>query len=187
VGGLVSRLWLVRAAILVCVMLVVGGSAALAAEIVAQGRDAGPRVEMRALGKVVVTNSRKGKAVLRATGLAPGKQVSGTLRIGNKSRNTVTLRLKRGTIKRVAGPYGGNLGALLRLKIVDVTKKKRPKVIYNGMLLTMKQRKLILKPRKARSFRFIVIFPAATRGVDQNLVMGSTLIVKYIWTATPRR
>jgi hypothetical protein len=168
-------------------VLVVGGSAALATEIASRASEAGPRVEMRATGKVVVTNSRKGKAVLRATGLVPGKQVSGTVRIGNKSRKTVTLRLKRGTIKRIAGPYGGNLGALLRLQIVDVTKRKRPKVIYNGMLLPMKQRKLILKPRRARSFRFIVIFPAVTPGVDQNLVMGSTLIVTYVWTATPRR
>jgi hypothetical protein len=183
------RLRLIRIACLAGIALVVGGSGALAAEIASQPRDATPRIEARASGKVVVTNSRKGKAVLSASGLKPGAQVSGTVKIGNKGRKVVTLRLTRAAMKQVAGPYGGQLGPLLRLSVIDVTKKKRPKVLYQGALVQMKTRKLgTLKPRKSRKFRFVVDFPAAApAGVDQNLAMGSTVTVKFVWTATPRK
>jgi hypothetical protein len=184
-----ARRRLIRVACLAGVVLVVGGSGALAAEMAAQGRDAAPRIEMRAAGKVAVTNSRKGRAVLSATGLAPGRHVSGTVKIGNKGGTAVTLRLQRGAMKQRVGPSGGRLGPLLQLSVFDVTKRKRPQLLYKGSLVTMKQRKLgIVKSRTSRSFRFVVDFPAAAApGVDQNLVMGSTLIVKFVWTATPRR
>jgi hypothetical protein len=186
---LLARKRLVRIACLAGIVVVVGGSGALAAEMASQARDAAPRIEMRATGKVAVTNSRKGKAVLSAAGLAPGRQVSGTVKIDNRGGKAVTLRLRRGAMKQLLGPNGGQLGPLLQLSVFDVTKRKQPKLLYKGSLVTMKQRRLgTVDSRKSRSFRFVVDFPsAAAPGVDQNQVMGSTLIVKFVWTATPRR
>ncbi|MBM3147433.1 MAG: hypothetical protein FJ000_06015, partial [Actinobacteria bacterium] len=104
------RLWCA-----VGIVLVLGAGVAMAAEIGTRAPDAQVRLETRAKGRVVITNSRRGTAVLRATKLTPGKKVSGTVRIGNRSRRTVVLRLKKRIQKQIVGPYGAKLAPRLWL------------------------------------------------------------------------
>jgi len=182
------RLLWVRLWCAVGIVLVLGAGAALAAEIGIRSPDSQVRLEARAKGRVVITNSRRGTAVLSASRLTPGKKVSGTVRIGNRSRRTVVLRLKKRMQKQIVGPYGATLAPRLWLRVVDVTRKKRPRVIYNGWLTKMKVRRIgTVKPGRYRRIRFIVRWPAkGTAAVRAERAMGSTVRVGFVWYATPR-
>ncbi len=116
-------------------------------------------VSSRVSGRMVVWNSRAGRAVLQATGLVPGKMVAGTVRIKNRGRRTVVLRLKRSAVASIAGPYGGKVSGRLHLTIRDVTRRARPRVVYRGPITGGRAMRLgILKPRQKRDFRFEVRF-----------------------------
>jgi hypothetical protein len=177
------RLWCA-----VGIVLVLGAGVALAAEVGTRAAETQVRLETRSKGRVVITNSRRGTAVLRATRLTPGKKVSGTVRIGNRSRRTVVLRLKKRIQKQIVGPYGAKLAPRLWLRVVDVTRKKRPRVLFNGWLTKMKVRKIgAIRPGRFRRIRFIVRWPAKGRAaVRAERAMGSTVRVRFLWYATPR-
>lgn len=119
---------------------------------------AAPPVRAHAAGPVVV-NSLAGRPVLRAAELAPGDATSGTVRLTNRSRRRVALRLSIAVADRVA-PGGARLSGRLRLTVLDVS-GRRARTLYAGSLGGFRARNLgSIAARRSRRFRFLVALPS---------------------------
>jgi hypothetical protein len=75
----------------------------------------------QATGDLHVTNSQEGRAIFQATGLAPGRSVSGTVRLANTGSLPGDLGLQQLGLRDQPGAGGGRLSDVVHLNISDIT------------------------------------------------------------------
>jgi len=131
-----------------------------------------------------VTNSQDGHAIFRATDLAPGGSVSGTVRLENTGSLPGDLTLEQLEVRDQPGANGGRLSEV----VSDVTAGSSVP-IFTGRLAGLGSRSLgAVGPGASRTFRFTATLPDGglppSAGGGDNAYAGSGLTVRYAWTAT---
>ena len=142
----------------------------------------------QATGDLHVTNSQDGHAIFRATGLAPGGAVSGTVRLQNTGSLPGDLGLQQLDVRDQPGANGGRLSDVVSLDISDVTGGSSVP-IFTGRLAGFGSRSLgAIGPGESRTFQFAASLPDGglppSAGGGDNAYAGSGLTVRYAWTAT---
>jgi hypothetical protein len=163
----------------------IGGLVALSLAVAApHEREEGIKLALRdAEGSLVLTNSREGAAILGASGMRPGDQVTGSVRIGNAGTVAAALALQASGQSEVAGVAGGHLWTRLQLAITDVTDAQNPAAVYAGSLTSMGQLALGALPAgQEREYRFVAVLPSSDPATD-NSYQGAQLSALFTWTA----
>jgi hypothetical protein len=144
----------------------------------------GVSISAAAAGAMRIEDSRGGKAILRASALAPGARVAGKVAIGNRGEAGY-LMLSRRHLIGVPGAGGGSLGDALKLTIRNVTAGART-LVYSGLLATMPPLRLgLLPPEAKRRYRFVASLPEP--GFVDLALMGSQVRFDYRWQLRPKR
>ena len=134
---------------------------------------------MQATGDLQLSNSQEGQAIFQASGLAPGRSVTGTVRLTNSGTLPGDLTLEQLDVADSPGPGGGLLSNVVSLAITDVTGGSSIPV-FSGQLGGLGSRPLgAIGPGEARTFRFTASLPDM-----DNAFAGSGLTVRYAWNAT---
>jgi spore coat-associated protein N len=134
----------------------------------------------QATGDLHVANSQDGRAIFQATGLAPGRSVSGTVELANSGSLPGDLGLQQLGLQDQPGAGGGRLSDVIHLDVSDITAGSSVP-IFTGQLGGLGSRSLgSIGPSDSRTFRFTASLP---EGGD-NAYAGSGLTVSYQWTAT---
>jgi spore coat-associated protein N len=142
----------------------------------------------QATGDLQVTNSHDGHAIFQATGLAPGRSATGTVKLLNSGSLPGDLGLEQLDLQDQPGAAGGRLSDAISLDITDVSGGNSVP-IFTGRLGGLGSRPLgSIGPGETRTFKFAASLPDAGRpptatGGD-NAYAGSGLTVRYAWTAT---
>jgi spore coat-associated protein N len=106
-----------------------------------------------ATGDLHVTNSQEGRAIFQATGLAPGRSVSGTVRLANTGSLPGDLGLQQLGLRDQPGAGGGRLSDVIHLDISDITAGSSVRV-FTGQLGGLGSRSLgAIGPGDSRTFR----------------------------------
>jgi spore coat-associated protein N len=142
----------------------------------------------QATGDLLVANSQDGHAIFQATGLAPGRSVTGTVDLVNTGTLPGDLGLEQLDVQDQPGVNGGKLSSAIYLDITDVTGGNSVP-IFTGQLGGLGSRSLgSIGPGEARSLRFTASLPDGgpppSPGGGDNAYAGSGLTVRYAWTAT---
>lgn len=133
-------------------------------------------------GDLRQTNSRDGAAILSGKHMVPGDKAEGTVVIANDGTGDLSYALVQ-TLVDKPGRNGGSLARTLHLTILDVTGVGEARTVYDGVIGGLESAQLgSFAPGESRTFRFTVAFPGG--GADDDSVMGSSLSVRYDWTAT---
>jgi spore coat-associated protein N len=142
----------------------------------------------QATGTLQIANSRDGQAIFQAQGLAPGRSVTGTVRLSNDGTLAGDLDLEQLDVVDQPGANGGKLSSVVYLDVQDVTGGNLIPV-FGGQLYSLQSRGLgNIAAGEARTYRFTASLPdggpppSATGG--DNAYAGSALSVRYSWTAT---
>jgi spore coat-associated protein N len=134
---------------------------------------------MQATGDLQLSNSQEGQAIFQASGLAPGRSVTGTVRLTNSGTLPGDLTLQQLDVTDSPGLGGGLLSNVVSLAITDVTGGSSIPV-FSGQLGGLGSRPLgAIGPGEARTFRFTASLPDM-----DNAFAGSGLTVHYAWNAT---
>lgn len=165
--------------------------AMFACATVARGGDGhrNARAEIsQAGGQLTITNSRNGQAIFQASGLAPGRSVTGTVQLSNTGTLAGDLRVAQVDLQDQPGVNGGRLSDAVQLAITDITGGSSIPV-YGGQLNSVGTRTLgKLAAGTARTYRFTASLPnngtppGPTSG--DNAYIGSRVTLGYVWTAT---
>ena len=133
----------------------------------------------QATGDLRLSNSAEGQAIFQASGLAPGRSVTGTVRLTNSGTLPGDLTLQQLDVSDSPGPGGGRLSNVVSLEITDVTGGSSIPV-FSGQLGGLGSRPLgAVGPGEGRTFRFTASLPDMN-----NAFAGSGLTVRYAWNAT---
>jgi spore coat-associated protein N len=156
---------------------------AVVAACAASGFDTSERppqtVLTQATGDLKLSNSHDGQAIFQASGLAPGRSVTGTVQLSNGGTLPGDLVLQQLGVTDRPGPGGGRLSDVVHLTIADVTGGSSIPV-FSGALKSLTNRPLgAVGPHDARTFRFTATLPDSG-----NAFAGSGLTVRYAWNAT---
>jgi hypothetical protein len=142
----------------------------------------------QATGDLRLSNSQDGQAIFQASGLAPGRSVTGTVRLVNSGTAPGDLSLQQLDVNDQPGANGGRLSSVINLDISDVSGGSSIP-IFAGHPGGLGSRPLgAIGPHEARTFRFTASlpdggFPPGPTAGD-NAFAGSGLTVRYAWTAT---
>jgi hypothetical protein len=170
-GISVSRL--LSLAAIVAVAVVCAGAGAAKPERPPQA------VLTQATGDLRLSNSQDGQAIFQASGLAPGRSVTGTVRLTNSGTLPGDLSLQQLDVSDSPGPGGGRLSGVVSLDVSDVTGGSSIPV-FSGRLGALGSRPLgAIGPGETRTFRFTASLPDM-----DNAFAGSGLTVRYAWNAT---
>jgi hypothetical protein len=173
-------------------LLLAVAAGAIAVALWAAPRSAGaPQIQAYAKGALSLRNSRNGAPIFSASNLAPGGSVSGAVTITNAGKQSGSLVLSASDLVDTPGANTGSLGAVLDLRVDDVTGGSAVPV-YAGKLDAMPAETLgCLRARGKRAYQFTAMFPdggrppSATTG--DNAYQGSSVRVDYLWTLTSAR
>jgi hypothetical protein len=143
-------------------------------------------------GKIKMSNSRNGAAIVSAKRMKPGDSVRGTVVIRNRSKQRAHFWLSPRRIVDMPGPQGGRLSNRLRLHVIQVNNgrvgTRPPRVLYRGTIAGMPTIPLgAFRPGRRVTYRFLVTFPMEDRAVPDNVFQGSSVRVDFLWRAARLR
>jgi spore coat-associated protein N len=142
----------------------------------------GPSVEIQnASGEVQLQNSKNGSAIFQTAGLAPGRNVTGTVRLSNSGSGPGALSLSQADLVDNPGAGLGLLSSVLQLSITDVTNPGSPVNVFAGTPAALGNRSLgSMAPGQSRTYFFTASLPVG----GTNAVSGSAMSTRYVWTLT---
>jgi len=137
-----------------------------------------------ASGVFAQSNSRDGTAILSATAMRPGTQVSGDVTIANAGDIPGAFTLGQSDLVDLPGAGGGVLSSRLQLEVLDISNPAAPAAVWSGALGGFPLRELgAFAPGQARTYRFTATFPDGGGGAD-NPWAGSSTSVRFVWSGT---
>jgi hypothetical protein len=141
-----------------------------------------PSVEIQnASGAVQLQNSKNGIAILNASGLAPGHQVTGTVQLTNSGTGAGVLDLAQTNLVDTPGAGPGLLSQAVQLSISDVTNPGSPVGVFSGPPSALGTRSLgSMSPGQSRTYSFTATMP----GSSAHALAGSAVHMRYAWTLT---
>lgn len=147
------------------------------------GRHHRPELELAGSDRALkVDNSRRGRAVLMASNLAPGAVRRGRVSVSVESRAWVTVTADRLGLTR--GPNGGLLADALSVRISHIGGGTgRYQLVYQGPLTSLGRHSLG-RWRPAENHRFRVRMRFAASPYSQDSLQGARTSFRLLWTAT---
>ncbi len=144
--------------------------------------DRGPSVEIQnASGEVQLQNSKNGSAIFQTAGLAPGRNVTGTVQLANSGSGPGALSLSQADLVDNPGAGLGLLSSVLQLSITDVTNPSAPVSVFSGTPAALGNRSLgSMTPGQSRTYSFTASLPVG----GTNALSGSAMSMRYVWTLT---
>lgn len=140
-----------------------------------------------ASGRVKITNSLGGRAVVGMHGMLPGDSTTGVVRIGNASKVKVRMYLGLSRLIEERGTGGGSLSMRLLLVVKRISTTRRPQLVYYGPLRRLPLLSLgTFAPRSSRSYKFTVVFPEAGPSID-NRYQAGRVSLQFSWYARQAR
>jgi hypothetical protein len=137
----------------------------------------------RASGHLRIANSRGGDALVGMQGMAPGRQSTGTVRIGNAARTKAKFSLGLSHLSEKTGLGNGLLSLRLVLVVQRLSYRGRPVLVYRGPLRRMPLLNLgAFSPGQSSRFRFTVLFPKGDDAADDSY-QGASLSLQFTWYA----
>lgn len=142
-----------------------------------------------------LATSAKGRPIVTASALVPGKTATGQIKVRNTGTKTLTLRLATRNLSDQPGPNGGKLSEALQVQVIEVPRKRKgnkPRPAYAGRVTSMaKVRLKKLEPDAKRIYQFSVKMldggtPASATEGD-NAYQGSEASVDFVWRALVRK
>jgi spore coat-associated protein N len=142
----------------------------------------GPSVEIQnASGEVQLQNSKNGSAIFQTAGLAPGRNVTGTVQLSNSGSGPGALSLSQADLVDNPGAGLGLLSSVLQLSISDVTNPGAPVNVFSGTPVALGSRSLgSMAPGQSRTYSFTASLPVG----GTNALSGSAMSMRYVWTLT---
>lgn len=142
----------------------------------------GPSVEIQnASGEVQLQNSKNGSAIFQTAGLAPGRNVTGTVQLSNSGSGPGALSLSQADLTDNPGAGLGLLSSVLQLSITDVTNPGSPVNVFAGTPAALGNRSLgSMAPGQSRTYSFTASLPVG----GTNALSGSAMSMRYVWTLT---
>lgn len=149
-------------------------------------------------GDVGLRDSRRGRPIVTASGLAPGSTVRGRITLRNVGETRLSLKLARRNLADRPGPNGGTLSEVLKIQIRERSRKRprksgprRPSIVYEGSLSKLRRVRLrALDAHAKRTYAFAVKMPdggsAPTSSGGDNAYQGSRTSVDFVWRGRPR-
>ena len=138
-------------------------------------------------------NNKRGRAIIRFDGMAPGDSRMRRVRISNRG-GPARLTLQATVVSAGAGPNGGSLDRALKVRVRQLrgARAKPARSIHRGRLSGVTRFGLgRWRARSARNYRFKVVFPdrgapPSERGGD-NAYQGARARVDFRWRARSAR
>ncbi len=162
-------------------VLAVFGTVAYAAMLPA---DRGAAHQLRQSGIVKIKDSCGRNPIVGMQHMMPGDSASGTVNIGNASKNVpanFTVGLSR--LAETAGSGGGHLSNRLVLVVQRLFPNRRPQTLYDGPLRQMPLVGLgTMRPKETRTYQFTVSFPEASSTLDDRF-LGGAVSLQFTWYA----
>jgi spore coat-associated protein N len=141
-----------------------------------------------ATGDLQISNSRDGQAIFQFSGLAPGRSVTGTVRLTNSGSMPGDLSLQQLDLQDAPGPNGGRLSQAVHLDITDITGGNSVPTFAGPVRDLASQPLGAIGPGAAREFRFQASLPdgGTPTGptIGDNAYAGSGLTMRYAWNAS---
>ena len=132
---------------------------------------AGPALEVSAArGRVAVTNSRAGRAILKIDRMAPGRSVSGSIVIANRGRRPAAVVLAQSRPVDQRAP-------LSRALVLTIAERGRRRIASRLLVVRRPVRLRTLRAGARRSYRFTVRLPA---GIGDRY-QGARTTVRFAW------
>ena len=143
---------------------------------------------LAASGPIGIANSREGEAVFGASGMRPGQQVAGTVRIANRGAESGSFSLRADSLAETAGTHGGLLSQQLALTVLDITDPQHPAALYAGTPAALPELALgSFAAGEEREYRIAATLPdtgiPASAVVGDNRFQGARLSFGLVWTA----
>jgi len=134
---------------------------------------------MAAEGAVTLsTASGTGHAILTASGLRPGRSVSGLVALANVGESRGRLTLQRTGMVDTPGRFGGRLSDALLLRVEQLGGGSWTGPLSGPDALDLG----IMEPGEGRSYKLTLTLPdTGPRGRD-NAVQGSSVTIDWAWT-----
>ncbi len=172
-------------AVAAAVVLALLGTVAYAA--VQPTRDEAAK-QLQRSGRVRITNSLRGDAIVGKQGIMPGDLVSGTVKIGNASRVRARFYLGFSKLVETQGAGGGMLSYRLVLTVKRLSADRRPQLVWTGPLRQMPMLKLgKFKPKESRTYRFAVSFPEGGTSDQDDRFRDAATSLQFTWFARQAR
>jgi len=134
-------------------------------------RDVAQTRLLSASGALGISNSSEGQAVFSASGVRPGQQVGGTVRIGNSGTAAGSFSMRLDALDETPGTYGGVLSERLALVLLDITDPQRPATLYAGTPAALSQIALgQFAAGEQRDYRIAATLPSA--GLPTSAIAG---------------
>ena len=180
-------------------VLTAGGALALAGlAFVAPAPTRGPVTPVltaKASGNLGIGVTHDGRPLITAERMVPGSRRGGNVRVRNRGARAVKLALVRRRIAQAAGPAGGLLSRVLRIKVKRYVRRRgrlSRKLVFQRRLSRMPRRLLgRLEPGRSRRFRVSLRLPdgGMPPGPHEgdNAFQGAQLGVDLVWQAEPAR
>jgi hypothetical protein len=154
-----------------------------------------PVLTAKTSGNLRIGATHDGRPLIRAERMIPGGRRGGNVRVRNRGARAVRLALVRRRIAQGAGPAGGLLSRVLRIKVKRYVRRGgrlRKKTVFQRRVSRMPRRALgRLEPGSSRRFRVSLRLPDGGMppgpGEGDNAFQGSQLGVDLVWLAEPAR
>ena len=158
-------------------------------------RQIAPVLTAKATGKLGIGVTHDGRPLITAVSMIPGSRRGGNVRVRNQGSRAVQLALVRRRLAEAAGPGGGLLAQILRIKLKRYVRRgkrmKKVKVFQRRISRMPRESLGRLEPGRSRRFRVSLRMPdggtPAGPGQGDNAYQGSELSVNLVWQAQPAR
>ena len=135
---------------------------------------------MQATGDLQLSNSADGQAIFQASGLAPGRSVTGTVQLTNSGTLPGDLSLQQLDVSDSPGPGGGRLSNVVTL---DITRRDAAAAPSPSSPASSAGSAAARSAPSAPARRAPSASPRSLPDMD-NAFAGSGLTVRYAWNAT---
>lgn len=122
-------------------------------------------------------------SLLSAAEMAPGHEVTGSMRIANSGNAPGLFTLSGGP-----GQLPSRLARRLRLVVYERVDNELLNVVYSGALDRLGSTPLgLLEPGEGRRMFFHVTLPRTAWALENDLVQGTAFSATFVWSVAPAR
>lgn len=148
-------------------------------------------------GRLAISSAADGSPIFEIPRMKPGQTVRARTAVRNRGSVRANLMLGRAGLIERAGPNGGELSSVLRLRVIGLMQHRSVgppvarRTVYRGPLDRLTGRRVgSFSPGTTRRFQFVVRFPDGGRPrsprTGDNLYQASSVELDFLWVAARR-
>ena len=132
---------------------------------------------MAAEGALSLSAAGSGHAIMTASGLRPGRSVSGNVALANVGESRGRLWLQRTGMTDTPGRFGGRLSGALLLRVEEIGGGSWTGPLNGPELLDLG----LMEPGEGRSYKLTLTLPDTGPNGRDNGVQGSSVTIDWAW------